>query len=197
MPDRTTGVAQKVANNAEQASEHSVLAPDVDPTASAESAEPGGPVPDIGKTGAALSGRRPASLAILTVLAVLYSLYFARDFLVPIMYAVLLNFLLSPAVRALARWRIPPPVSGALIVLSLLAALGGGAYALSGPASGWIARAPSSLAKAEAKLRGLIAAWPALERELLPCFLADLPAPPPSTDVTGLPVHSLSRSQAG
>ena len=156
MPDRTTGVAQKVAKNAEQASEHSVLAPDVDPTASAESAEPGGPLPDIEKTGDALSGKRPASLAILTVLAVLYSLYFARDFLVPIMYAVLLNFLLSPYVRALSRWRIPPPLSGAVIVLSLLAALGGGAYALSGPASGWIAGAPASLAKAEAKVRGLI-----------------------------------------
>jgi predicted PurR-regulated permease PerM len=156
VPDRTTGVAQKVAENAEQASEHSVLATDVDPTQSAESAEPGGPVPDIGKTEAALSGRRPASLAILTVLAVLYSLYFARDFLVPIMYAVLLNFLLSPAVRALSRWRIPPPVSGAVIVLFLVAGLGGGAYALSGPAYDWIAGAPASFAKVEAKMRGLI-----------------------------------------
>jgi predicted PurR-regulated permease PerM len=156
MAERSLGVVPKIVDKAARASEHSVLEPDVDPTASAEPAEPGGPVPDIGKTEDALTSRRPASLAILTVLAVLYSLYFARDFLVPIVFAVLLNFLLSPAVRALARRRVPPPLSGAVIVLALLGAIGGGAYALSGPAYGWVASAPESFSRAESKLRGLI-----------------------------------------
>ena len=156
MTDRTAGVVPRAVDKAEHAPGHSVLEHDVDPTASAEPAEPGGPVPDIEKTEDALTRRRPASLAILTVLAVLYSLYFARDFLVPIVFAVLLNFLLSPAVRALTRWRIPPPLSGAVIVLALLGAIGGGAYALSGPAYGWIASAPASFSKAESRLRGLI-----------------------------------------
>ena len=156
MAEGSLGVVPQVIDKATRASEHSVLEPDVDPTASAEPAEPGGPVPDIEKTEDALTSRRPASLAILTVLAVLYSLYFARDFLVPIVFAVLLNFLLSPAVRALTRWRIPPPLSGAVIVLALLGAIGGGAYALSGPAYGWVASAPESLSRAESKLRGLI-----------------------------------------
>ena len=156
MAERSLGVVPKIVDKAARASEHSVLEPDVDPTASAEPAEPGGPVPNIEKTEDALTSRRPASLAILTVLAVLYSLYFARDFLVPIVFAVLLNFLLSPAVRALTRWRIPPPLSGAVIVLALLGAIGGGAYALSGPAYGWVASAPESFSRAESKLRGLI-----------------------------------------
>ena len=156
VTDRPAGVVPKIVEKAEHAPGHSVLEPDVDPTASAEPAQPGGPVPDIEKTEDALTVKRPATLAILTVLAVLYSLYFARDFLVPIVFAVLLNFLLSPLVRALTRWRIPPPLSGAVIVLALLAALGGGAYALSGPAYGWIATAPASISKAESKLRGLI-----------------------------------------
>ena len=138
--------------------DRSVMAPDVDPTASARPAEPGEPVPDLEKTGDAITGgaQRGRSLAILTVLAVLYSMYFARDFLVPIVFAVLLNFLLSPLVRALARWKIAPPLSGAVIVLSLVAALGGAAYALSGPAYTWISNVPSTTSKAETKLKNLI-----------------------------------------
>jgi predicted PurR-regulated permease PerM len=134
------------------------MTPDVDPTATATPAEPGEPVPNLEKTGDALTGgaRRGRSLAILTVLAVFYSLYFARDFLVPIVFAVLLNFLLSPLVRALSRWKIPPPLSGAVIVLALVTALGAGAYALSGPAYGWISTAPANLSKVENKLKNLI-----------------------------------------
>jgi predicted PurR-regulated permease PerM len=132
------------------------MKPDVDPTASASPVEPGAPVPDIEETQHAIARGRQSSLTILTVLAVLYSLYFARDFLVPIVYAILLNFLLSPAVRALARWKIPPPLGGALIVLSLLTALAVSTYALSGPAYGWASSAPASLAKAETRLKGLI-----------------------------------------
>jgi predicted PurR-regulated permease PerM len=144
-------------DDTESASGHSVLEPDVDAGAQAVPAGPGEPVPDIEKTGDALTGTgRPGTLAILTVLAVLYSLYFARDFLVPIVYALMLNFLISPAVRALTRWKIPPPVSGALIVLALLAALGGGAYALSGPAYRWISSAPESIAKVQERVKHIV-----------------------------------------
>ena len=108
VADRSFGLVPKVAQKAEVPAEHSVLAPDVDPTATATPVEPGAPVPDIEKTGDAMrpSAYRSRSLSVLTVLAVLYSLYFARAFLVPIVFAILLNFLLSPVVRALVRWRI-------------------------------------------------------------------------------------------
>jgi predicted PurR-regulated permease PerM len=158
VPDRSLGIVPKAAEKAAASSEHSVLAPDVDPTASATPVQPGAPVPDLERTGDALAGgtTRSRSLAILTVLAVLYSLYFARDFLVPIVFAVLLNFLLSPLVRAMARVRIPPALSAAVLVLGLLAALAGGAYALSGPAYGWIATAPATMTRVESKLKHLI-----------------------------------------
>ena len=157
MPDRTTGVVPRKLDDTESASGHSVLEPDVDSAAQAVPAGPGEPVPDLEKTGDALTGTgRPGTLAILTVLAVLYSLYFARDFLVPIVYALMLNFLISPAVRAMARWKIPPPLSAAVIVLALLAALGGGAYALSGPAYRWISSAPESIAKVQEKVKHIV-----------------------------------------
>ena len=48
---------------------------------------------------------RSVGITILSVLALLYSLYFARDFLIPILYAALLNLLLSPVVRDLVGGR--------------------------------------------------------------------------------------------
>ena len=65
----------------------------------------------------------------LFVLATLYTLYFARAFLLPITLAVLLDFLLSPVIRALKRLRVPEPLGAALVVASLLGALGAGATA--------------------------------------------------------------------
>ena len=158
MAERSVRPEESVADKPADASGKSVMTPDVDATATATPSEPGAPVPNIEKTDDAVAGgaRRGRSLAILTVLAVLYSLYFARGFLVPIAFAVLLNFLLSPVVRALSRWKIPPPLSGAVIVLSLVGAIGGGAYALSGPAYKWMSTAPATLSKAESKLKNLI-----------------------------------------
>ena len=49
---------------------------------------------------------RSTSIVILAVLAVFYTVYFARDFLLPITVAVLFDFLLSPVVRALTRLRV-------------------------------------------------------------------------------------------
>ena len=134
------------------------MTPDVDPVAVAEPAAPDRPVPDLEKTAdvATSHHHRSAALTVLALLALLYTLYFARDFLIPIVYAVLLNFLLSPAIRALTRARIPPALSAAVLVLALLAALGGATYALAGPAQRWATSAPQTFNRAEARLHHLI-----------------------------------------
>ena len=136
----------------------SVLTPDVDVTATATPVEPGAPVPDLKRTGHALAqpAARSAALTTLAVLGVLYTLYFARPFLVPIAFALLLNLLLSPLLRWLARIGLKPPLGAALIVMSLLGATIGAGYALAGPAQRWAAAAPAALSKAESKLRALI-----------------------------------------
>lgn len=117
-------------------------------------------VPDLTRTETAIESPavRSTSLVVVAVLATLYTLYFARAFFVPIVFAVLLNFLLSPVIRALTRIRIRPPVGAAIVVLVLLAAVGGGVYALAGPAQSVAESAPASLAKANEKLRTLILA---------------------------------------
>jgi predicted PurR-regulated permease PerM len=136
----------------------SILTPDIDVTAEARPADPKSEKPDLEKTGAAIDSvrARSASLTILTVLALLYTLYFARDFLLPIVFAVLLSFLFSPVVRWLSRFRIPPPLGAGLLILALLGLLGSGAFGLSGAVSDWAKTAPETLKTAEVKLAKII-----------------------------------------
>ena len=91
----------------------------------------------------------------LFVLAAFYTLYFARDFLLPVVLALLFYLLLSPLVRGLARLGVPQPLGAGVVLLVLLGALGGGLYQLSGPAYEWASRAPQSLRRVELRLREL------------------------------------------
>jgi predicted PurR-regulated permease PerM len=103
-----------------------------------------------------IAGERPSFLlAGLLVLAVLYTLYFARAVLLPIVLASLLALILMPAVRALRRLHVPRGLGAALVVVALagsLVGLGGWIYE---PAAQWIDKAPSTLAEVERKMRGI------------------------------------------
>ncbi|MGQ0701873.1 MAG: AI-2E family transporter [Gemmatimonadales bacterium] len=101
-------------------------------------------------------GLRVNPVAVLATLAALYTLYFARSFLLPVTFAILLNFLLSPAVRWLARLKIPAPVSAALVVLALVAGVGFAAYELAGPVRTWAEQAPRSIATTRRELGKLL-----------------------------------------
>ena len=114
--------------------------------------------PDIRKLRNLLEGPfgiRPLALSGLFVLAAFYTLYLARAFLLPIILALLLTFLLSPLVRGLKRLRIPEALGAGIVVLGLLGTLGWGIYELAGPAYDWMQQAPSSLRKLERRVRDL------------------------------------------
>jgi predicted PurR-regulated permease PerM len=136
----------------------SVFAPDVDPTARAEPVDEHAAEPDLERTGEALDTARAHSVAltVLAVLAVLYTLYFAREFLLPIAIALLLSFLFSPVVRALARLHVRPPLGAGLVVLGLVGLVGLGVYELSGPVQSWAASAPETLGNAQTRLRAVL-----------------------------------------
>jgi predicted PurR-regulated permease PerM len=95
---------------------------------------------------------RSVALTGLFVLASFYTLYLARSFFLPIILALLLNFLLSPVVRLLKKIHIPEAIGAAVVVLGLLGALGLGIYELSGPAYEWAQQAPQSFKRLEKKL---------------------------------------------
>jgi predicted PurR-regulated permease PerM len=99
---------------------------------------------------------RSVSLTGLFVLAVLYTLYFASSFLVPLAFALLLSHLLSPVVRALRRAGIPDGAGAALVLVAFLGTVGVAVYELSAPATQWIMSAPESLPKIQAKLAGVL-----------------------------------------
>jgi predicted PurR-regulated permease PerM len=100
-------------------------------------------------------GVRNLALTGLFVLAAFYTLYFARDFLLPIVLALLFNLLLTPLVRGLRRLHVPTALGAAVVILGVLGAFGWGIYQLSGPAYDWMTRAPQSLRKVEGRLREL------------------------------------------
>ena len=132
--------------------------PDVDLNAPAVPSEPGAKVPDLERTQEAIERPRNRSIetTLLTVLALLYTIYFARIFLIPIVFALLLNFLLSPLIRLFARFWIKPPLGAAIVLLLLTGMITGGAYQLAGPAQRWAAIAPQSFARAQVRLRTVI-----------------------------------------
>jgi predicted PurR-regulated permease PerM len=103
-----------------------------------------------------LTGKnRSVAITGLFILAFFYTLYFTRAFLLPIVLALLLTFLLRPAVRALKRVKIPEVASAALVLILLLGVVGYGTVRVSRPAAEWMYNAPESLRRIELKVSHL------------------------------------------
>ena len=133
----------------------SILTPDFDAKALAPEPAAAGSPPDASKLANLLgegADARHVALVGLFVLAVFYTLHLAQAFFLPIVVAILLDFLLSPVVRALRKVGLPEPVGAGIVMLGLLAVLVIGAYRLAGPASEYMALAPASIETARAKL---------------------------------------------
>ena len=65
---------------------------------------------------------RSVSLTVLALLAVVAALHFAASLLVPLAFAVLISYTLDPVVAWFGRWKIPRPLSAAVLLLVILAA---------------------------------------------------------------------------
>ncbi|WP_029007834.1 AI-2E family transporter [Azospirillum halopraeferens] len=109
------------------------------------------PAPPAGPPGNAM---RVAVIGLFG-LAVLYTVYFGRDVLLPIALALLLSFLLRPVVRALYRLGIPEWLGAAVVVIALSALGLLAVYTLTSPAAQWIDRMPVVLRQIEFKLGDL------------------------------------------
>jgi predicted PurR-regulated permease PerM len=94
-----------------------------------------------------------ASLTILATLAVLSALHVAAEILIPVAAAVVLQFMVAPAMRQLCRWRVPTPLSAAIIIVGLACMLMVGIYHLTSPAAQWLDRIPEVSARVQEKLR--------------------------------------------
>jgi predicted PurR-regulated permease PerM len=75
---------------------------------------------------------RSVAMTCLAVIAVLYTLYFARVVLIPFTVALLLNLLFAPLVKRLKRLGIPTSLSAAAIIMLLILRLTAHARAATG-----------------------------------------------------------------
>jgi predicted PurR-regulated permease PerM len=96
------------------------------------------------------SGR--ALLLLITGLVSVFALHAARDFLLPVVLALLLAGVFAPLMQRLERRGAPRTVAAGLIVLATVGLLLLGVYYLSGPASTWLAKTPAAFARLEQAL---------------------------------------------
>ncbi|MBB6411963.1 putative PurR-regulated permease PerM [Mesorhizobium sangaii] len=86
---------------------------------------------------------------------VVYALFFAQDFFVPVILAFLLALTLRPVVRFLKKHGVQEAVSATILVLLLLGAVASAGYLLSDPIVQLISNAPSIGQKLSERLSGL------------------------------------------
>ncbi|HYE30749.1 MAG TPA: AI-2E family transporter [Methylomirabilota bacterium] len=94
-------------------------------------------------------------LLLLLVLAGFYTLYFAREFLLPIALGWMISLVLKPCVRALEAIDIPTPVGALITLLAALGILVSTFYFLTEPATKWVRQAPENMQRIEEKVRAL------------------------------------------
>jgi predicted PurR-regulated permease PerM len=95
---------------------------------------------------------RSLALTGLFILAVFYTLYFARAVLLPLVLALMLSYLLRPIIRAFDRVKISPPVGAAAVLMAVMGIFGYGFFVLAGPAAAWVEKAPYSMRELQGKL---------------------------------------------
>ena len=95
------------------------------PGAGPASARPAGYRPAQGHALVAIVPGLRWMVGLMIAAIVIVGLYFGREILIPLALAVLLGFLLDPAVTRLHRWGVPRLAAALLVVALALGALGG------------------------------------------------------------------------
>ena len=86
------------------------------------------------------------------ILAILTAAYIASEIVLPMIFAVMLNLLMQPALRMLERLRVPKALGAILLILVVFATVVGLGAAISGPAEAWIAKLPEGVPRLQARL---------------------------------------------
>jgi predicted PurR-regulated permease PerM len=99
--------------------------------------------------------RRHAAVSIIAVLAVVFALHLARDFVIPVVLAIILSYALDGPVTFLhRRLKLPLVVASALVVVAMLAAIVFGAFALRGQVLDIVDSLPQTAQKVSRTVEG-------------------------------------------
>ena len=81
--------------------------------------------------------------------------YVASEIVLPLIFAVMLNLLIQPALHALEGLRVPRALGALLLILVVIVTIVGLGAAVSGPAEAWIAKLPEGIPRILERLRFL------------------------------------------
>ncbi len=95
-------------------------------------------------------------LGILVTGGVLYTCYFAREVILPILLAVFFSLLLSPLMKRLSSGWLPRWIAAFLLISVSMAILAGIGNVLYAPAAEWVGRAPQVVRSVTPKLKSLM-----------------------------------------
>lgn len=98
----------------------------------------------------------PIAVVGLFLLATFAFLYFAKPFVMPIVLAMFLSFLLKPVVRGLAKLRIPEIVGAVLVIAVAFTVVSVAVTKLVQPATQWVAMAPETLTHAKERFHMIV-----------------------------------------
>jgi predicted PurR-regulated permease PerM len=101
------------------------------------------------------AGGAPTGIWIVAGLAILWTAYFVQPIAIPIAFALLLKFLLSPIVRAARRHGVPSGITALALVVGGLVAGGALVVAVAPAAAHWTEELPERLHQLEGKALAL------------------------------------------
>lgn len=93
------------------------------------------------------------SLTVLAALGVIFMLYWARAFFIPLMFGVMISYALSPLVKLMQKWRIPRALGAAILLIGIVGGIGFLAYSLSDEAVATVESLPDAVDKFRKTLR--------------------------------------------
>lgn len=96
---------------------------------------------------------RNLSLTVLTVLAVIFVLHWARAFFIPLMLGIMISYAFSPLVNRMQKWRIPRAIGAAVLLAGIVGGAGSLVYSLSDDAIQLIETLPEAAQKFRKTLR--------------------------------------------
>jgi len=96
---------------------------------------------------------RSASLAVLAVLACVFTLQWASAVFIPLLLGLMLSYALSPIVNRLHNWHVPRALGAAVLLIGIIAGTGAMIYSLSDEATALIDTLPEAAQKLRLSLR--------------------------------------------
>lgn len=90
---------------------------------------------------------RNVSLALLSVIGVIFFLDWAQEVIIPLLLGIIISYALSPLVTFMHKWGIPRALGAGIIIIGILGGVGSLAYSLSDDAGDMIETLPEAAQK--------------------------------------------------